>query len=907
MLGRVAVALLLALPAFPQCNFSLIESAQFRASQLDVAVDGFDLWTATSYGVSLYDRHFDPPRAVASIAVPGTTRAVRAANGTAYAGSGDKIAVVRKSGTKLTLVRTVDAGGTVNDLLLTTNYLYAATSNGIAQFDLLDASNPAKTTATFSTSSTSVLSLAVSGSSLYAADNDSSVEVFSITVPSLPQRTGTFTGRPRSSGVRATSGRIFVTDGAQTDIFTGSGSSLTKVNDLPAAFGTTSLTEPQPNVIFVAGPDLRLRALDVTVGGSPVELFTADLGATSGSVNRISGIASAANRVYVAAGDIGLLTYDTTSFTAPFPLHDYPIDSLTSVLADGDTLYVSRSSGGITRFTQHSGVATEGVSWDKSRSDVLRDTGGGFLQSSSGATMTMWSISSSIPAAVATAQLGGTIVDAVLAGTTGYAVLADRSVWSANFAEQVPSVKKLAFKARSIERSGSGIAVIDFDDEGKTTTVSYFASSFDAAPQSATVSGIATGGVALSGTTAAIATSAGITLIDFAAAAAQTVIPQSTGGIATQLVMRGSRLIKLTDNVAQVWDAATKKLLRQFALPADAASADLSADNSVAGVATSSGLTTININSNSQQPSLIGVQGGSAFYKKVLAAAGHVYLQDARGVDIFSNRLEYRSGVRPFGFVDAAAANGALFTITSDFKLASYTAEGTPLGTVPLAITGDARPLALNVVNGAVWVSIERGCLTGGCEQKTLIFDARSGAVQSAEFGGAIRDVVTSGARAYAVIDLPNEVRVYDVSDAFHPRQLASRAAEGTQRALSISFAGGTVYVLGEKLYAYAENDLSKIAEQFPAYFPDPSNPVTYVDQHVRIDGNCAAVTGRSFGAQLFNAATTTWSSTPTAASPSPARSIASVSGTIYVLTDHSLEIFAAQPFAAPSRRRTAR
>jgi hypothetical protein len=906
MLGRVAVALLLALPAFPQCNFSLIESAQFRASQLDVAVDGFDLWSATSYGVSLYDRHFDPPRAVASIAIPGTTRAVRAANGTAYAGSGDKIAVVRKSGSKLQLLRIVDAGGTVNDLLLTTNYLYAATSNGIAQFDLLDPSNPARTTASFSTSSTSVLSLALSGSSLYAADNDSSVEVFSITVPSLPQRTGSFTGRPRSSGVRVAGGRIFVTDGAQTDIFTGSGSALTKVNDLPAAFGTTSLAEPQPNVVFVAGPDLRLRALDVSVG-SPVELFTSDLGATGGSVNRISGIASAANRVYVAAGDIGLLTYDTTSFTAPFPLHDYPTESLTSALADGDTLYVSRSSGGITRFTQHSGVATEGVSWDRSRADVLRDTGGGFLLSSSGATMTMWSISSSIPATVATAQFGGVIIDAVLAGTTGYAVLGDRSVWSANFAEQVPSARKLTFKARSIERSGSGIAVIDFDDEGQTTTVSYFASSLDAAPQRVVVSGIATGGVALSGTTAAIATSAGITLFDFAAGGAQSVIPQSTGGIATQLVMRGSRLIKLTDNVAQIWDITTKKLLRQFALPADAASGDLTADGSVAGVATSSGLTTINISSNSQQPALLGVQGGSAFYKKVLATAGHIYLQDARGVDIFSNRLEFRTGIRPFGFVDAAASNGALFAISSDFHLYSYTAEGTLLGSVPLPISGDARPLALNVVNGAVWLSIERGCLSGGCEQKTLVFDARSGAVQSAEFVGAVRDVAANGTRVYALIDLPYEVRVYDTTDAFHPRQLASRAAEGTQHAVSISYAGGTVYVLGEKLYSYAEADLSKIGEQFPAYFPDPSNPVTYVDQHVRIDGACAAVTGRSFGAQLFNAATTTWSSTTTAASPSPARSIASVPGTIYVLTDHSLEIFAAQPLAAPSRRRTAR
>src|SRR5438876_10977912 len=111
---------LLPLPALPQCNLSVVLSDQFRSSILDLAIDGNDLWAATSYGISLYDRSVDPPRLVASIPVAGATRLVRLGNGLAYAGSGNTIAVIRKSGRSLQLVRTVDAGAPVNDILFTT-------------------------------------------------------------------------------------------------------------------------------------------------------------------------------------------------------------------------------------------------------------------------------------------------------------------------------------------------------------------------------------------------------------------------------------------------------------------------------------------------------------------------------------------------------------------------------------------------------------------------------------------------------------------------------------------------------------------------------------------------------------------------------------------------------------------
>src|SRR6266487_17037 len=107
-------------PAPPPCNIGPGVSYQFRSSILDLAVDGNDLWAATSYVVSLYDRTVDPPRLIAFIPVAGATRLIRLGNGLAYVGSGSTIAVIRKCGCSLQLMRMVDVGAPVNDILLTT-------------------------------------------------------------------------------------------------------------------------------------------------------------------------------------------------------------------------------------------------------------------------------------------------------------------------------------------------------------------------------------------------------------------------------------------------------------------------------------------------------------------------------------------------------------------------------------------------------------------------------------------------------------------------------------------------------------------------------------------------------------------------------------------------------------------
>jgi hypothetical protein len=77
-------------------------------------------------------------------------------------------------------------------------------------------------------------------------------------------------------------------------------------------------------------------------------------------------------------------------------------------------------------------------------------------------------------------------------------------------------------------------------------------------------------------------------------------------------------------------------------------------------------------------------------------------------------------------------------------------------------------------------------------------------------------------------------------------------------------------------------------------YTSDPSGRVGYVDQQVRVSGNCAVITGRSFSPQLYRVnAAASWSAEPLPGSAAAAvRSSATAPGRTYLLSDYSLEIW---------------
>jgi hypothetical protein len=310
----------------------------------------------------------------------------------------------------------------------------------------------------------------------------------------------------------------------------------------------------------------------------------------------------------------------------------------------------------------------------------------------------------------------------------------------------------------------------------------------------------------------------------------------------------------------------------------------------------------VNLSSTSKLPIAIASPNGNAFYKKVVAAPNRIYLFDGRGVDIFSSALHYTTGIRAGGLVDVTANTRGFYTLTASALVTAYSPDGVVLAQATVASGADLQVLGLATAGDAVWVSISQGCLSGGCEEKTLVLDPRTLAQTSLMNGGVV-DVATSGNAAYTVFDLPAEVRVLDITDPAHPAQTATRAAEGSKTPASIAFSNGTVYVLGEKLYSYAPQSLANVGTQFDSFAAVTGGNV-YADQRVRIDGNCAAITARSFAPQLYTtSAPSQWSAVGTFDSPSLVRSVVTVPGTIYLLTDHSLEVWTTGTLAKPPRR----
>jgi hypothetical protein len=907
MLGRVAVAVSLILTpfaAFPQCNLTQVASVPFRASYLDVAIDGNDLWTATSYGISLYDRAVDPPSLIVSLPLPGITRTVRVANGIAYAGSGSTLFVVRKNGRALQLVRGVDAGATINDLLLTPLDLYVATSNGLSQWDLLDPANPSRTSALFFTSRANVQSLALSNSILFVADGDASVESFNISVPSIPAGVGAIASLPGANAVAVTAGRLYVSDGQQTDIFTNIDSGGTAAKLATDSFGGAAITGINSSAIFAAGADRQVRAFDLSSAAAPVELWRVQLNPSGGNVNRIGRIATAPNRLYVAGGDLGLLTYDTGSFNAPFPLRSYATGATTSVLSLGTMVYVSRASGGITEFNQSpGGVLTQSRSWDSSN-DVVRDGANNFLLTTAGAKASFWALTSTVPTLVSSVTLRAPIASAVLAGTTGYFVLneaAGNTLWSSDLAPATPTAQQIAttIKPSFIARSASAFVLAELRGDDRVTTLSYLASSdFSKTPVTISVPGIATGGVAFSGSTAAVSTFTGVSLVDFATGTT-TLLPQSGGAIAQSLAFTGTTLLEATDTSLIVWNTQTRTLTKQFALPAAPVAVHIASDSAVADLATEDGITSIQLTATTRMPSLLFATNGNAYYKKLVVGSQRLYLFDGRNVDIFTNTMQSTGAIRTPLVVDVAASDTNVFTIQNNLTVTSYGRDGNALATSTINQSSDLTP-SIASAGGAAWASIAINCQSSGCEGKTIVFDPKSAFAQTATMSGTVRDVITSGTRAYVLTELPNEVRIVDISDPAHPSVLVSHATEGSLPPRAIAFANNTIYVLGETLSSYSPTDLTKTGDQLASYVTDPATGVTYVDQHLRADGACIALTGRQFSPQFL-------SGSPSIASPAAGRFIATQPGTFYFLTDYSIEIWSTKPLPTPARHRAAR
>ncbi|MDQ3279809.1 MAG: hypothetical protein M3Q69_00180 [Acidobacteriota bacterium] len=894
MRGRVKAVLVLSLllslssQAFADCTWTPRQSYPFRTTALDVSVDANFVWMATGYGVQL----IEGTRVASSLPIPGSTRVVQAdGRGYAYVGSGSRLYVVRRDNAKLTRVTSLAASGTINDIVLAGAYLFVATTNGIDHFDVNNAANPVKTSAAMHTSSPNVTSLSTSRNNLYAADGDTSLEVFSIVVPSLPQHTTTIETTLRATAVHATADSyLYVSDffGQSTDIISGT----SRIATLP--YGLNAIAAGS-QAQFAAGPDRTLRGLDLSSPTRPIELFEEQLAGTEGTDNVIHDLERSGDMLYVAAGDIGLVVLDVASIAKPFPLASYTSGATTGVRALANKAWFSDVAGNVTeQKTDANGIALSVErSWNAGEAAVVRDLRDNGLLTTSGPKATIWALVANPPVAASTFTFADTIVNAVSGPQSVIALLPNGSLYVA-FATQ-PTPKKINVPPTSLlARSGSAIAAAEIRESGDTVLHYWANGDVTAEPRHFNVSGAATGNIALDATRAALFTFNGINVIDLATGAVR-VIAGSTNFVPRQLAFAGNDLLALDSRRLAVY-ADARTLLREQPLPADASALDVS--GTIALLATNEGVAASRY--AAKLPSAL-IPFANSYYTTVVAATERIGLFSRNALDVFAltpaDGLRLTASIRAPGAIDVAATDQAFFTLSANGTVSAWSHEGVLLNERVLSEGSDAQPLSIHGVRNAVWLSLSTGCTTGGCIKKTLVLDPSSLAT-TATLSGAIRDLSVIGPRAFVLFDQPDEMRVYAIDNDLHPVQTA--AAPRPPSATSISYASDRVYVLGDKLYSFAADTLAPAGDRLTAKTPDAA-------QRIRISETCAILTGRAEAPELYS--TATWTAASSFEVPSNVRSIAlDANGHVFLLTAHSLEIWSNVPAAgAPSRRRSVR
>jgi hypothetical protein len=861
------------------CTWSPRQSTQFRTTALDLSVDGPFVWLATGYGVQL----LEGTRGVDSLAIPGLTRVVEADDqGLAYAGSGTRIHVVRRDGRKLTLVRSVNAPGIVQDLVLEGGYLFAATTNGIAHYDLLDRTNPTRTSVILHTSAPNVTMLASTRTTLYAADGDSTVEMFSLAMAALPQNIGTLEAMPLATSVHtAPDNHLYVSDrfGQLTDVFSGTA----RVARLP--FGATSFAAAADRVHYLAGPDRTIRAIDFTDPARLIERFEAQLAPTGGTDNAIHALARIGDTLYVAAGDVGLSTIDLRAISRPYPLVSYGTGATATVRVSGDRAWFGDANGtlteqridasGITLITERTLQAGAG--------QTLRDVRDTTLLTTNGTTATPWSLTGT-PAALPAVTFPDVIANAVLGNTSIVALLVNGSLYAGGTKINMPPLALLA-------RNGAAIIGAEFRENDGDTVLHYWASGDLAAPaRTITIDGAAVGNIALDATRAAIFTFNGINVIDLASGSVRT-IAGSNQSLPRQLAFSGDDLLVLNDRSVLVY-ANAQTLAREQRLPAVAAAFDVAGP--IAVIATNEGMAAVSRTTTLPQAV---TPFANQYYTKVFAGGEHVYLYSGAGIDIF-HAAPFRlvTGVRAPGAIDAAATATTLYTLAANGTISAWSTSGILLAQANVTEpSGETQPLSIHTAGGAVWVSLSTGCTTGTCVRKTVVLDPATLLFATA-MDGAVRDVAVSGNRAYVLLDSPNDIRVLDLTSPLQPAQLVATARPAS--ATSIAYENGRIHVLGDKLYTYSATGLGLQTERFTGITPDET-------QRIRVDGSCAIITGRADNPELY--ALPQFLPSATFDVPSPVRSIAVTEGRAYLLTGHSLEVWSTQPLPGSGKRRSVR
>jgi hypothetical protein len=884
--GRAVAGLLslfLSLPIVADCSWQPRFSGAFRTTALDLAVDGNYLWVATGYGISLFERTSGGLNPLHSVALPGTSRTiVITGDGWAYAGSGSKVFALRRDGNRILIEGSAPASAAVNDLLLTSR-LFAATSDGIDHFDVINRSTLLRSQSKLFTTTPEVSSLAVFGNTLYAADGDATIEVFSLAIPSLPQRTSTIEAMPLATAVHTTSdGRIVVSDrfGQTTDVYAGA-TRLSRVT-----FGASSFA-PSGSVWFMAGPDRTVRAADFSNAARVAKLYESMLPASAGNDNAIRALARTGDDLYVAAGDIGLLRFDVSSIRKPWPLAGYTEASpATSVALLADRAWFAIGESIVQSRIEASGLSLEPErTWTAGPGALVHDATADFVLTSSGSSATLWRTAPDVPSAAVTATFSAAVTSAVIQGNSIVARLSDNSIWRAD-----PAVSRVqsAPASAQIRRSGPALALIEIRLDGTTAVHYYETGDLANRTREVIVAGAAVGTAAMSGSKAALFTFNGINLIDLSTGASS-VVPESNGFIPTSLAFSGGDLLAAEGRSLFVFENA-ESLAQQHPLPAIVNA--MAANDTHAILATHEG--TAAISPLASLPTSTHLSS-NRFYTKVVAGNHAVALFGLDAIDLFETTFphapRFNTSIQDAGVIDIAAVGDRFYTLTANGIVKLRTSAGVTEREASIAESSADVARRIFSVAGAIWVAVFKGCSSGTCIETTLVLDPDTLAVTGSMSGG-VEDVVASGNRAWTLTNLPRELRIIDVSNVQAPALLSSTARP--VNSVSLAHHDGLVFVLGDQVYLFNDSTLGAAGERLTA------GSVATTDR-IRVRGNCAVITGRGSGAQLY--ALPSWNLAGSVETPGTLRSVALQEDRLFMLTTHSLEVWSENEATAGKRR----
>lgn len=887
------------------CDFRSGFDLRFRDAALDLSIEGNDIWTATGSGVSLWDAAGERP--VGSLALPGTTTAVQAVTGGVWAASGTRIDFI-EAGERLVRRGGLDLEATVNDLVLGGEFLYAATSNGVIQVAVANRLSPA-VAARLTTTSGAALSVAILGSTLYAADGDPTVEAYSIQVPALVQKIGTVPSLPRSLAVAALDGRLVVSDGQQSEIFSGSGTSMSRTALLPFN-GTTAAAWRAP-VHFLGGGGRAIRAVDVLAPAPTVmSTLTADL--TPGNANRVFEIATAGSKLWAAAGDSGLEAWRLTSFASPWPLTFVRSAPASSVWLSATRAVIARSEGGLQRFTDSAGQFTPGPVWDEAKVSRIHDGDGDRVLTSSGSELRLWDVAAGTPASLASASLPAAVRSAALEGSIAWVVLANGTLWRVDLAAQPPSATQVQVSGELdfVAASSGGIATADILQDGNTKIRFVAGSDPAAAGSEVTIEGASNGGIALgSAPIVAAGTFRGVVLIDFAAGGAVKIVPGTNQAPIRDLHVEGERLMLATADRIEIRSLTTGELVRSFPVGVPVTSVAGTATRAIG--ASGEGFAVADFETPSREPQRIALPQSESRYYRSLARDGanlwlaggervDLYRIDSAGVPRYQAEISFSGSAAP---VDFTAAQGRLFTVHPNGRVAAWRADGSLAAELTLNEGEGQQIESIAAVGESVWVSLTRGCQTTGCEKVTVIVDARSGLSRTGSFAGGAVDVVVRENVAAVVTALPAELRLFDIANPAQPQLIASRALEGNP--VSVELHEGRVWVLGERLSVYSAPALQPVATHLEPWAPDPLGRLSYIDQKVRVAGSCLVIAGRTPQPSLFDVSGGSPVALPAPAATDAIRDIAVGDGSIDLLGEYSLQVWTELP--SPKRARPVR